>query len=105
MRRSKGLIGRDVFFNENTLFRSKKEVFLSNPENKQKFIELLQNYLQKSGFCTFNADSNADPFFVQTTLLQGKENNVALIKEDTYLLVLLLRSHGSCGKQRTLFSF
>lgn len=90
IRRSKGLTGRDVFFNENTPFRSKKEVFLSNPSNKQKFIELLQNDLQKSGCCTINADCDADLLIVQTTLSQGKENNVALIGEDTDLLVLLL---------------
>ena len=35
--RSKGLIGRDVFFNENTQFCSKKELFLSIPVNKQKY--------------------------------------------------------------------
>lgn len=65
-------------------------MFLSNPSNKQKFIELLQNDLQKSGCCTINADCDADLLIVQTTLSQGKENNVALIGEDTYLLVLLL---------------
>ena len=36
MKRFKGLIGRDVFYNENTLFHSKKELFLSNPVNEQK---------------------------------------------------------------------
>ena len=68
----------------------RKRKCLSNPVNKQKFIELLQNDQQKSGCCRVNADSNADCRIVQTTLLQGRENNVALIGEDTDLLVLLL---------------
>ena len=68
-RRFKGLIGRDVFFNENTPFRSKKEVILSNPINKQTFIEPLQNDLQKSGCCTVNTDSGADCRILQTNLL------------------------------------
>ena len=65
-------------------------MFLSNPLNNQKFIELLQNDLQKSGCYTVNADSDADCLIVQTTLLKGRENNVALIGEDTDRLVLLL---------------
>ena len=83
IRSSKGLIGCDVFFNENTPFRSKKV-------NKQKFIVPLQNDQQKSRCCRVNAESDADCRIVQTTLLQERENNVALIGEDTYLLVLLL---------------
>lgn len=77
-------------------------MFLSNPSNKQKFIELLQNDLQKSGCCTINADCGADLLIVQTTLPQGKENNVALIGEDTDLSVLLLH-HMDLAESKELY--
>jgi hypothetical protein len=36
-RRTKGIVGTKVYFNEDTPFKSKKELFLGNVENKQNY--------------------------------------------------------------------
>lgn len=45
-RRTKGIVGTKVYFNEDTPFKSKKDLFLGNVENKQNFITLVANHLR-----------------------------------------------------------
>ena len=74
-----------------TCLTVKKAQFLSNPGNKQRFIDLLSEYLIRSGFSCFNAQADADVLICGTavTLLQTK-CNVTVVGDDTDLLVILI---------------
>jgi hypothetical protein len=52
---AKGIVGTKVYFNEDTPFKSKKDLFLGNVENKQNFITLLANHLRNQGCKTIQA--------------------------------------------------
>ena len=63
LRRTKGLIGPKVNFVGSMPLKTKKEHFLSNCENKQRFIDILSSKLQEHG-----AESDADLLIVQTAV-------------------------------------
>ncbi|WAR13570.1 hypothetical protein MAR_027750 [Mya arenaria] len=88
-RRSKGITGTKVFFEENTSFKTKKELFLSNTENKQNFINMLSAHLSQSGCHTSHAEADADLLIVKTAIRAAEHSQVVVIGEDTDLLVLL----------------
>ena len=46
------------------LFRSKKDTFLTNADNKQNFIKLLGEHLSGKGCNVSNADGDADLLIV-----------------------------------------
>ena len=103
MRRSKGLVGRNVFFKGNTTFNTKKDLFLSNQQNKQRFIELLSDQLRKAGCTTVHADEDADLPLVKTALEKSLERNVTLIGEDTDILILLLHHMDTSVSNKVFF--
>ena len=74
-----------------TCLTVKKARFLSNPGNKQRFIDLLSEYIIRLGFSCLNAQSDADVLICRTavTLLQTK-CNVTVVGDDTDLLVILI---------------
>ena len=67
----------------------KKEEFLANKENKQRFICLLRNKLQQSGCSTIHAEGDADLLIVQTAIQSSRSITTVLVGDDTDLLVLL----------------
>ena len=50
------------------LAKLKKQDFLSNKENKQKFINLLSGKLELSGCTTIHAEEDADILIFQTAI-------------------------------------
>ena len=62
--RTKGKAGMKICFKENLPFRSKKDTFLTNADNKQNFIKLLGEYLSGIGCNVSNADGDADLLIV-----------------------------------------
>ena len=89
-RRTKGKIGTHVKFSFDTPLRMKKDAFLNNPENKQKFIDMLGECLTSAGVDVLHAQGDADCMIVQTVIKLAERNTTILIGEDTDLLVLLL---------------
>ena len=89
MRRTRGVTSPKVTFNENMLCKTKKEVFLSNTDNKRSFLNLLSTKLCENGCTAINAKEDADVLIVQTALELANTCDVVLIGEDTNLLVLL----------------
>ena len=87
---SKGKHGMTVTFEMNMNLIVTKEVFLSNKENKQRFIIMLGEELSKSGCTVFHDTGDADCLIVKKTMESAAENNVVLVGDDTDLLVLLL---------------
>ena len=89
VRRNMGTIGTPVRFTKDTPFRSNKDAFLKNTENKQNFILLLGTYLEENGLAVRYADSDADVLIVYTAIEHAETTTTYVIGEDTDLLVLL----------------
>ena len=89
--RSKNLSCSNITVELSTCLAVKKAQYLSNPGNKQRFIDLLSEYLIRSGFSCLNAQSDADVLICRTAvkLLQNK-CNVTVVGYDTDLLVILI---------------
>ena len=87
--RRAGAYGPTVNFDSTMIAKLKKEDFLANKENKQKFIHLLGNKLQQSGCSTIHAEGDADQPIVQTAIQSSRSITTVLIGDDTDLLVLL----------------
>ena len=89
IRRSKGAVGPKVFFTGSMALKSKKEHFLANVENKQKFINFLSEKLQTQGIKTLHSKGDADLLIALTGVKCAKIGATHVIGEDIDLLVLL----------------
>lgn len=89
LRRTKGIVGTKVIFSYDTPFKSKKDSFLANEQNKQRFIELLSSRLEQNSIDTVHAENDADTLIVQTAIDSAQTMKTVLVGEDTDLLVLL----------------
>lgn len=89
LRRSKGNAGITVTFTADMNLTMKKELFLSNRQNKQRFIFMLSEELQKNNCETYHASGDADLLIVQKTVQSANVTNTVLVGDDTDLLVLL----------------
>ena len=67
----------------------KKEVFLANKKNKQRFINILGQKLEDAGCTVHHALGHADHLIVKKAV-ELSETTEILVSEDTDLLVLLL---------------
>ena len=86
------LPGRDVQFTPDMLLSEKKEEFLSNATNKQRFIHLVGRCLEENGIPVQHAQGDADCVIVQVALRSAMKYVTVLVGEDTDLLILLLFS-------------
>ena len=78
-----------VAFDSSMVAKVKKEEFLANKVNKQKFILHLGERLQQSG-CTVNrAAGDAGLLIAQTAIQSARSLSTVLVGDDTDLLVLL----------------
>ena len=84
------LPGRDVQFTPDMLLSEKKEEFLSNTTNKQRFTHLFGRCLEENGIPVQHAQGDADCVIVQVALRSAMEYTTVLVGEDTDLLILLL---------------
>jgi hypothetical protein len=89
-RRTKGIEGTKIEFRKNTPFKSKKENFLCNNENKQAFINMLSEFLVSNGIRTEHAEADADVMIANTGIALAENYPTIIIGEDTDVLVLLL---------------
>ena len=67
----------------------KKERFLSNKKNKQKFLNQLKRKLLEQGYDVHSAGEDADLLIVLTAVELAENLSTVLIGDDTDLLVLL----------------
>lgn len=82
--------GPAVLFDSTMIITLKKEIFLSNKTNKQKFINLLAATLERKGYSTVHATGDADVLIVNTAISKARSFPTVLVGDDTDLLVLLL---------------
>ena len=90
LRRTGGVCSTTINFTRNMILNSKKEQFLSNPHNKQRFIDLLSDKLNENGCTVHHAEGDADVLIVAKTMESARQKGTILIGEDTDLLILLL---------------
>ena len=90
MRSSGGTIGVTVHFISSMALKTKKEEFLSNKHNKQRFIALLSERLEQAGYEIHQARGDTDVLIVQTSLTSAAKQETVLVGVDTDLLVLLI---------------
>ena len=88
-RRAAGKAGATVTFIENMKVTLKKDNFLANPKNKQRFINMLSHFLQEDNCPTYHAEGDADVLIVKTAVESARERNTVLVGDDTDLLVML----------------
>ena len=72
-------------------YHRKREDFLTNKENKHRFITLLQDHLERQGCHPEQVTADADLLIVQTAIAASENVSkpTVLVGEDTDLLVLL----------------
>lgn len=88
LRRTHGISSAQVKFYVNTPFKSKKEQFLSNCQNKQNFINMLGKYLQERDIGVKHAAGDADVLIVTTAVALTETQDVVVV-EDMDLLILM----------------
>ena len=94
-RRASGKAASTVTFTESMSVTLKKDNFLSNPKNKQRFLSMLHvsKAPQNVGCITHHANGDADLLMVTPTFLTAVESartsTTVLFGDDTDLLVLL----------------
>ena len=88
-RRSAGKGSSTVTFQDGMKVTAKKDAFLSNTEDKKRFIVMLQRHLLESGGRTLQAEGDADVLIVKTALDSAVTHPTVLVGDDTDLLVLL----------------
>ena len=91
-----------VLFDCDMLIPLKKNEFLSNQENKQRFINLLADKLRFAGCSVLQAAGDADLLIVQTAVQAALSHNTVLVGDDTDLLVLMLY-HGEMDSNDLYF--
>ena len=77
-----------------------QDAFLLNKNNKLALIALLSDYLQQNGITVYQATGDADNLIVSVALnnvsLSDQTRSVAVVAEDTDILVLLLYHRQPC---------
>ena len=79
----------EVRFTGEIICSMKKDMFLSNKTNKQRFITLLSSHFQQNNIVVRNAEADADVLEIQTAIESAASNNTVLVGDDTDLLILL----------------
>ena len=67
-RRTGGKLGQQVTFTDEMILTMKKETFMAHPDNKQKFIDMLSQYLNMYNCTTYHADAEADVLIIQMAI-------------------------------------
>lgn len=93
-RRSGSCIGAAVHFDDTMALQTKKEEFLSNQQNKQRFITMLGYRLETAGCDVHHAKGDADLLVVEVAVDCAEHKDTVVIADDTDILVLLIHYAG-----------
>ena len=94
-KRRNPLQGFKIDFTPDMITDCSKEIFLSNPENKQKFIDLLGANLSVAGFDVHFCNNDAGTTIVTKSFDLLDKNNVCVIADDVFILLLSLAKDNS----------
>ena len=90
LKRTGGSCGPFISMDPNKIHNIKKDIFLTNHENKQDFIKLLGGTLHDSGCHILYSDSEADILIVETAIKLNDVSYCIVIGDDIDLVVLLI---------------
>jgi len=79
-----------IAFDENSPLIVKKDKFLSNHINKQRFINVMGSYFRENGHSIIHAEGDADTLIVKEALKMAQVQEVTVVSDDTDILILLL---------------
>ena len=85
-----GWVSANVEVSDLTIFQSKQTAFLSNENNKSKFIDMLKAHLRQHGHDVYHSDSDADCFIVECALALSTSRETVVVSDDTDVLDLLI---------------
>ena len=88
-RQAKGKASVTVTFTEDMQLTIKREQFLANKTNKQKFINMLGDHLESNKCKVHHAPGDADLLIVQKAVESATMINTVLVGDNTNLLILL----------------
>ena len=97
------LIGCTGFFEEDMVLTIKKEMFLANKSNKQRFIYMLGSKLGKEECEVVYSEGDADFDIVNKAISVSTDIAAVIVGEDTDLLILLLH-HAKKDRKSIYFS-
>lgn len=89
IRRNEGRSSPNVLFSTDMKLTMKKDMFLSNKTNKQRFLTMLSESFDRVGYKTIHARGDADLLITQTAVGASEQRNVVVIADDTDVLILL----------------
>ena len=90
VRRTKSKKGISVHFTGEIKLNMKTNEFLTNLENKQRFMEMLVIKMNEAKLIAIQSSGDADVLIVQTVVSSAATKPTVIIGEDTDLLILLL---------------
>lgn len=83
--------GTDVYLSNTMDVQTSQEKFLSNDQNKIRFIAILSEKLLNSGIGVRQADDDADTLIVNTAIQKAQDHQqVIVVGEDIDIVILLL---------------
>ena len=80
----------EIQITRTTIFDGKKEVLLSNPRNKQRFLKLLSSAHTESGIRSVNCEEDANVEIVEAAMKIALEKSVCVLADDADITVLLI---------------
>ncbi len=89
LRESNGALGIEVIFSFETELKMKKELFLRNQKNKQRFITLLTKKLKDNGCSVNTSFDNAIVMMAKLATESSKTTNTVVIGKQADLLMVL----------------
>jgi len=89
LRWKKGCCGPEIHISSQTVIYLKKAEFLLNTVNKQRFINILSDKLERVGCVVQHTKGDADKLIVMTAVKSPEFVDIVLVGESTNLLVLL----------------
>ena len=102
-RRSGSEMGANVDLTPDMMLPMKKKSFLANPNNKQRFINLLASVMEKEdGIAVKHSPADADYDIAMSACTIARSQPVVVVGDDTDLLILLLH-HFSSSHHQTIY--
>lgn len=89
LRKNNGVAGVKIVFTGNMLCSTKKEIFLINKLNKQRFTDMLSEKLIANGWTVLKANNNLNVSITKTVIQYAASDNIIVISDDSELLYVL----------------
>ena len=97
--------GLQIDFLKETVLQCKKYLFLSNSDNKQRFVCMLGEFLEGCGCTVGFSRDDADVDIVEKGIQLVQEFNIVIVGDDTDLLIMMLDRFKDTMTSHDLYMF